>query len=298
MRIVTRGDLDGLAGSVIVALNEQIDEITLIHPQDITEGKVEITSDDILINLPYHPSCAKWFDHHLHTATYAEPPTGFDGAYGQSPSAAHLVYDYYGGADAMPRLEEMVRQTDRLDSADLRPGDVLVPRDFIKLGFTLDSRTGLGAFESYFNTLHTLLVDGADIAEVLEHPEVRRRCDLIAANDRAYREVLREHSEVDGNVVITDLRALDTPPIGNRFMIYAIFPMANVSLRLHWGPQRSFVVAALGHSIFNRTCQTDVGQLAARHGGGGHRGASSIPLEPGGADATIAGIIAELKENG
>jgi nanoRNase/pAp phosphatase (c-di-AMP/oligoRNAs hydrolase) len=53
----------------------------------------------------------------------------------------------------------------------------------------------------------------------------------------------------------------------------------------------------LGHSIFRRTCKTNVGELAARYGGGGHRGAASIPLmsEP---DQQIAMIVAELKANG
>ena len=55
MRIVTRGDMDGLAGSVIVSLHETVDEIALIHPQDITENLIETGDTDILINVPYHP---------------------------------------------------------------------------------------------------------------------------------------------------------------------------------------------------------------------------------------------------
>ena len=41
MRIVTRGDMDGLTGAVIVALNETVDGIELIHPQDITSGSAD-----------------------------------------------------------------------------------------------------------------------------------------------------------------------------------------------------------------------------------------------------------------
>ena len=69
MRLVTRGDLDGLTCAVLICLNEKIDSIMLIHPQDITEDRVEILEGDIIANLPYHPNCSKWFDHHLHTAT-------------------------------------------------------------------------------------------------------------------------------------------------------------------------------------------------------------------------------------
>lgn len=298
MRIVTRGDLDGLVGSVIVALHETIDGVKLIHPQDIVDRRVEIGPDDVLINVPHHPDCGMWFDHHQHTAAYREPPKDFKGAYGKAPSAARLVYEYYGGTKNMPEFEEMVFQTDRMDSADLRPGDVLVPRGFIKLGFTIDSRTGIGAFEEYFMLLHELLRNKTHINEVLEHPEVKQRCDTIAENDKAFRLALREHSRIQENVIITDFRSLDRPPIGNRFLIYALFPQANVSIRLHWGPERRFVVAAVAHSIFNRTCRTDVGKLAARYGGGGHRGAASIPLKPEEAENKIAEIVEELEKNG
>jgi nanoRNase/pAp phosphatase (c-di-AMP/oligoRNAs hydrolase) len=53
----------------------------------------------------------------------------------------------------------------------------------------------------------------------------------------------------------------------------------------------------LGHSIFNRTCTTNLGELAARYGGGGHRGAGSVPLmdDP---EQQIRMVLAELKAAG
>ena len=43
MRLVTRGDLDGLTSAVLISTMEEIDSIELIHPQDITDDKFEIT---------------------------------------------------------------------------------------------------------------------------------------------------------------------------------------------------------------------------------------------------------------
>lgn len=297
MRLVTRGDLDGLTCAVILTLNEPIEKIELIHPQDISDGRAEIRAGDILANLPYHPSCSMWFDHHLHTATPNVPMGGFKGAFGEAPSAARLVYEYYGGEDAMPELAELVYETDRLDSANLAPEDVLEPQGFIKLGFTIDGRTGLGTFESYFLHLVDLLKSGPPAEQVLADPSVRKRCEILDSQDESFRTELRSHSQVDGNVVLTDFRDLDYPPIGNRFLVYALYPEVNVSVRVHWGPQRSFPMLLLGHSIFNRTCKTNVGELAARYGGGGHRGAGSIPLmdEP---DQQIRMVVNELKANG
>ena len=295
MRIVTRGDMDGLTGSVIVSLHETVDDIELIHPQDVTEDRVEIREDDVLINVPYHPDCGLWFDHHAHTATYPKPPEQYNGLYRIAPSAAGLVYEYYGGAEAMPEFEELVRETDRMDSADLRPGDVISPQDYIELGFTIDGRTGIGQFRDYFLTLYELLRKAPPIAEVLAHPAVAQRCRLMSAQQKTFREALEKHSHLEENVVVTDFRPLDEPPVGNRFLVYAVFPAANVSLRLHWGPRRETVIAVIGHSIFDHSCTTDVGELAARFGGGGHRGAGSIPLEPENADVVVEALVNELR---
>jgi hypothetical protein len=306
VRLVTRGDLDGLTCAVLISFNEEVDALKLIHPQDITEGRFEVGPDDILANLPYDPRCGLWFDHHMHTATPAAPPPNFRGAFGEAPSAAHLVYEYYGGEAAMPGYAELVRETDRLDSANLTPQDVMAPQGWIKLGFTIDGRTGLGfgdgrsglgSFEGYFLQLLEMLVREATVEEVLAHPEVARRCQAMDDADAEFQETLRIFSHMEGNVVVTDFRPLERIPVGNRFLVYAMFPRANVSVRLHWGPNREHPMLVLGHSIFNRSCKTNVGELAARYGGGGHRGAGSVALmdDP---EQQIRMILAELKANG
>ncbi len=297
MRLVTRGDLDGLTCAVLITYNEQIDSILLIHPQSITDREVEIRSDDIIANLPYHPNCAMWFDHHSHTATVAAPDAEFEGSFGYAPSAAHLVYAYFGGKEAMPQFEELVHETDRLDSANLTPADVSGPQGYIKLGFTIDSRSGLGAFEGYFMTLVHLLRRDLPIEEVLKHPAVKRRCDLLQEADANFREALARYSRIDGNVIITDFRELDQVPMGNRFLVYALYPQVNVSVRIQWGPRKEFAMMTIGHSIFNRTCKSNVGELAARYGGGGHAGAGSVPLIED-AEQQIQMVLAELKANG
>ena len=297
MRIVTRGDMDGLAGSVIVSQHETVEEIALIHPQDITGNRIAIGGDDVLINVPYHPDCGVWFDHHEHTATYPKPPDDFEGRYGLVPSAARLVYDYYGGSKRMPEFEELIAETDRMDSADLRPGDVITPQGYIELGFTIDSRTGIGAFQDYFLTLLDLLRKAPPVDEVLAHPAVGLRCKQMRQQQHIFRTALEDHSRIDHNVVITDFRPLEEVPVGNRFLVYAVFPETNVSLRLHWGPQHKSVMAVIGHSIFNQSCTVDVGDLAARYGGGGHRGAGSVPLDAHKADATIDALVDELRDD-
>src|ERR1051325_5520863 len=197
MRLVTRGDLDGLTSAVIITMKEPVDDILLVHPQDITDKTVEIRSDDILANLPYHPNCGMWFDHHLRTDSNEKPPADFKGRYGLAPSAARLVYDYYRERDpddeALGTLEPLVRETDRLDAAQLTPDDVENPRDYILLGYTIDSRSGLGGFEEYFRQLVEWLKTKST-QEVLAMPEVRARVERLRRDQAEFKRLLSRNS--------------------------------------------------------------------------------------------------------
>ncbi len=298
MRLVTRGDMDGLTCAVLITSCETIGEILLVHPQDITGRRLAVTDEDILANLPYHHGCAKWFDHHLLTESNQKPPETFDGRYGLAPSAARMVYEYYLPANpGLARYERLLAETDRLDSAHLNRDDVLDPKEYILLGYTLDPRTGLGVFRDYFLRLVEDLKK-KPIGEILAQPEVQERVKRIREQDEHFREVTVARSRLDGNVVFTDFRDLSPMPVGNRFIVYTLFPQANVSLRVHWGPSREHAAAAVGHSIFNRTSRTNVGELMSRFGGGGHRGAGTCLLPPATADAQIAQMLAALKKDG
>lgn len=298
MRLVTRGDLDGLTCAVLITSCEEVEEILLVHPQDITENRLGVTDDDIIANLPYRSGCAKWFDHHILTESSEHPPEKFDGRYGLAPSAARMVYEYYLAAHPeIKKYERLLSETDRLDSAQLTIEDVLDPKDYILLGYTLDPRTGLGAFHAYFLKLVDWLKT-MPIEEVMAMSEVTERVARIRAQDARFREVTQKRSRIDGNVVFTDFREENPPPVGNRFLVYTLFPQANISLRAHWGPSREHVAAAVGHSIFNRTSKTNVGILMSRYGGGGHRGAGTCLLPAANADALLAELTAAMKKDG
>jgi nanoRNase/pAp phosphatase (c-di-AMP/oligoRNAs hydrolase) len=301
MRLVTRGDLDGLTSAVIITMKEPIDEITLVHPQDITDKRVRITKNDVLANVPYHPEAGIWFDHHLLTESNEKPPEHFTGRYAVAPSAARLVYDYYLERDPddekLKALATLIDETDRLDSAQLTPSDVEDPRGYILLGYTIDSRSGLGAFADYFKKLVEWLKT-MSIDDVLAQPEVAQRIERLRHDQEEFKQLLQRNSFTLNNVVITDLREIKQLPTGNRFLVYTLFPEQNVSLRVHWGPYHESVIAAVGHSIFNRTCNTSVGELMSRWGGGGHRGAGTCVLPLDSAAEAIDEILFELQANG
>ena len=249
-----------------------------------------------MANLPYHPRCAMWFDHHLLTDSNRKPPQAFKGRHALAPSAARVIYDYYS-SDQLKKYEFLVRETDRLDSARLSHEDVTDPKGVILLGFTIDGRTGIEQFKDYFNTLVDWL-QTMSIDEVLKRPEVAVRIRFLKDENANFLKVLKENSRLDRNVIITDFRSADKVPVGNRFLVYTLFPKANVSVRLQWGPKKTFVATTVGHSIFNRTSRANCGEICSRFGGGGHKGAGAVPLSGDDVDQKIAEIINMVKEAG
>ncbi|MHC4883773.1 MAG: exopolyphosphatase [Planctomycetota bacterium] len=295
MRILTRGDMDGLVSSVLVSLVENIREIRFAHPKDMQDGKVEATEEDIIINLPYVPGCGLWFDHHVSEDKKLEEIGEFKGLFKMAPSCASVIAEYYK-SEKYDDFREMIEACDRLDSANLTMEDVTNPTGWILLGLTIDPRSGLGPeFRKYFRWLVEYIKE-LPLEKVLQHREVKKRTDRVLNEQAEFNAILKEHARLDDNVIITDLRGKKDLPVGNRFLVYAMFPAGNVEMRIFDGFQGSVVVAA-GKSIFNRTCEVSCGELLAKYGGGGHAGAGTCQLEAETAEEKIAEILATFKAN-
>jgi oligoribonuclease NrnB/cAMP/cGMP phosphodiesterase (DHH superfamily) len=299
MRIITRGDMDGLASSVLLTTVENIREIAFVHPKDAQDGLINATKDDILVNLPYIKGCGMWFDHHIseeEKAQKARKVRDFKGLYKIAPSAARVVYDFYKSPKFAP-YKKMLEAIDRFDSGQLTLDDVNNPKDWILLAYTMDPRTGLGPeFQKYFRWM-VEYVKELPIEKVLEHSEVKKRIERVRKEQGDFKKLLEKCCSIDGNVIITDLRIFSEIPTGNRFLVYTLFPKANVEVRIFRGKGNKKIIIACGHSIFNRTCKVNLGKMLAGYGGGGHAGAGTCQISADKADSVVKEIIAKLKEN-
>ena len=63
------------------------------------------------------------------------------------------------------------------------------------------------------------------------------------------------------------------------------------------GPGKKLVALNIGHSIFDRSCSVDVGELCRNYGGGGHRGAGGCVLRPMAAGLAIKIVTEKLRKN-
>ncbi|MBI4614626.1 MAG: exopolyphosphatase [Planctomycetes bacterium] len=296
MHILTRGDMDGMTASVFLTIAEEIREIRFAHPKDVQDGLVPAAPDVIVVNLPHVKGCGMWFDHHVSEEGKLEAIGDFKGSFKVAPSVARVVYDHYKRPEFDPYLE-LLDATDRLDAAMLTKDEVANPSGWILLGLTLDPRTGLGPeFQKYFRWL-VEYVKEVPLAKILQHKEVKRRCERVLKERDEFLEVLKKHTRLDGDIIITDFRGFKVEPVGNRFLVFTLFPDAKVEARLFAG-KGGTVVVALGRSIFNRSLKTSLGDMLAAYGGGGHRGAGTAQLAPEKAEAQIAEILAKLAKDG
>jgi len=304
-RLVTRSDFDGLACAVLLREIGLVDEIVFVHPRDMQEGKVAITARDITTNLPYVPGAHLVIDHHGSEAqrNRERPPNYIIDP--DAPSAARVVYRHFGGPAAFPRItEDMMRAVDQADSAQYALHDILEPKGWTLLNFLMDSRTGLGRFRDFRISNYQLMMALIEacrahaIDEILALPDVQERVELYREHAPRAQEQLRRCARQVRNLVILDTREEATIWAVNRFMLYALFPTANISIHVLWGNRRESVSFATGKSILDRSSRTNVGSLMLAFGGGGHAAAGTCQVPPERAEQTLATLIERITADG
>lgn len=296
MRLLTRSDFDGLICAVLLKEAGVMDDWTFVHPKDVQDGKVAAGPDDVLANVPYAPGCGLWFDHHSSEADRLGV-VAFAGASKPYPSCARVIWEYYGGHKTFaPRFDTMLEFVDRCDSGRLTPEEVASPSGWILLSFLMDPRTGLGRYRDYRISNYQLMMRLVELCRhepveaILADPDVAERVRRYFAQETAFVAMLRARSRLVGKVLLLDLRAQEEIYTGNRFTAYALFPEANVSVRVIWGKARQNVVLTVGKSIFDRSNPVDIGQLLLSYGGGGHRNVGTCQVP----EAEAARVIDEV----
>jgi len=306
MRLLTRSDFDGLGCAALLREAGVIDEIKFVHPKDMQDGKIEVTPNDVLANVPYVPGCGLWFDHH----SSEEERQAYGNFFGvsdiTSPSATRVIYNHYGRLDAFPstHLQDLVCAVDKADSADLTVDEILNPSGWVLLSFIIDPRTGLGRYKDYRISNYQLMLDMIEysrtmsVREILLIPDVQQRVVRYFEQDKLFREMVAANTTVHDNVAVMDLRNAEEIYTGNRFMLYSLYPGQNISIQAMWGFQQQNIVFTCGHSIINRTSNTNVGSLMLRYGGGGHPrvGTCQVPVEV--ADTVLEELIAQMNADG
>ena len=302
-RLVTRSDFDGLACAMMLRELGEIEDIKFVHPKDVQDGKVELFPTDITTNLPYDPRVGLAFDHHESEVDRlkAQETGGKLIIDPNARSAARVVYDYYGGKAAFPRVsDELMEAVDKGDSADFTEDEILNPKGWVLLHYLMDPRTGLGRFRQFRISNYDLMMQlisfcmDHSIDEILELPDVKERVVLYFEQADMFKEQLKRIAKIHDKVVVLDLRNEEVIHAGNRFMIYALYPETQISVHVAWGFRKQNTAVMIGKSIINKGSTVDIGELCLKYGGGGHHNAGTCQLENDVVDAQLPEIIAAL----
>jgi len=303
-RLVTRSDMDGLVCGTILQYLGVIDEISFVHPKDMQDGNVEITEDDITTNLPYVKGVHLAFDHHLSETIRNEEYENHI-IIADAPSAAEVVYQYYGGDEKFPaRFKAMMNAANKADSAQFSKEDILNASGWELLSFLMDSRTGLGRFKNFSVSNYQLMMDLVEhcsllnIDEILELPDIKERVDLYFKYEKEFINQLKSCSTIHKNLIIIDYKNEEIIYPGNRFMIYAIYPEINISIHSVWGKNKQNIVYSTGKSIINKTSKTNVGELMLKYGGGGHEAAGGCQPSIEDSQRVLEELIQQINKDG
>jgi nanoRNase/pAp phosphatase (c-di-AMP/oligoRNAs hydrolase) len=299
--LITRSDFDGLVCAVILKEMDLIDDIKFVHPKDMQDGLIMVDENDISTNLPYVEGIGLAFDHHL-SETIRNQKKENHIIDPEAPSAARVVYDYYGGKERFPMIsDEMMEAVDKADAAWFTEEDILEPKGWELLSFLMDARTGLGRFRNFRISNYNLMMDLIDycrdhtIEEILKLPDVEERVELFFSYKNQFYSQIRDNAKVVGDVLVVDLKEEETIYPGNRFVKYALFPDTKISIQVIWGFKKQNTVFTVGKSIINRSSEVNIGEIMLSYGGGGHRNAGTCQVAHDDADRILGELLEKLQ---
>lgn len=300
MRLVTRSDFDGLACGTLLLEAGVIDSWKFAHPKDLQDGLIPIDENDCLANVPYVEGCGLWFDHHSSEHERQQLEGKYKGESRITPSCARIIYEYYGGSERFSHFDEMMEAVDKVDSGHLTIDEVQNPTGWILIGFLMDPRTGLGRWRNFTIPNYKLMEElmqacrTMNTEEILKLPDVQERIDVYFEQTEKFKEMVKAHTRVEKDVIISDLRGVDPIYSGNRFMIYSMYPEQNISAWIVNGKGGKGCSAAVGYSILNRTATLDVGSLMLKYGGGGHKAVGTCQFNDENMDTELPKMLDEL----
>ena len=300
-RLLTRSDLDGLVCAVLLGHLDLVEDIVLIDsPGSMSAGEVEVRPDDITANLPYVPGVHLCFDHHVSETIRNRPASGYI-IDPDAPSAARVVYEYYGGKNTFPVFfNDIMAAVDKADSGDFTIDEILHPSGWPLLNFLVDTRTRIeewGNFDIDETAFKRRLIDlmgKHPVRDIMETPDVRQRADVYFEYEKKYKEQLSAIVQIIGNIAVFDLRRIARFYPGNRFIIYALYPECNLSIQIKQEKENNITTFSVGKSIINKTATVNIGELMYAYGGGGHRAAGACHVDNDAADRVFEEIVQKL----
>ena len=297
--IIADSDLDGLCAAAVLKAANPDATVHFAHAALVRSGAIDhlVDRETAMVDLPFHPECGWYLDHHQTNRPNEDEETQFIKAGGTchweaTPSAARLAYDVLSPYIDLSHLEEIMPVVDALDSGQISREAFIADGPILQLSRSLSMRE-----PEHMQRLLDMLAQGMRLADVLADE------DILPHVARAKKERAEAQLVVDAHTTIVDRLAIcrmDEKGVrSNGYLVTAwagdgadacciVHGYADGSIDT---PERPALSASFYANSFLKNGQGrfDLSRLATALDptGGGHANACGCRVQPPGIDANL-----------
>ena len=206
-RIIADSDLDGLCAAAVLKSFNPDAEVIFSHAALVRSGKIDdlITSTTAMVDLPFHPSCGWYLDHHQTNRPTKEEEKNFLESGGicnweASPSAARVAYDLLSQIIDLSHLEEIMPIVDALDSGGISLEEFLADSPVLQLSRTLSLRE-----EEYMQQVLKLFASKKSITEILSDELVSKHINKVASERKDIESFISKNTKIIDRLAVCRL---------------------------------------------------------------------------------------------
>jgi hypothetical protein len=220
-RILADSDMDGLFGAAVLKAYRPEAEVVFTHAAALRSGMMDehVDRHTALVDLPFHPACGWYVDHHMTNRPTANEAEAFAREGGTqhweaTPSAARLAYELLVDITDMDHLKPMMPVVDALDSGGISKAMFLEDGPLLQLSRTCTSRD-----PAYMDRLVDLLTQGATFETLIDDPVVKERLKAVVVERQAALDHVEQHTTIVDRLAIC--RFDETPLRSNGYLVTA-----------------------------------------------------------------------------
>lgn len=206
-RIVADSDLDGLCAAAVLKSYNPEAEVIFSHAALVRSGKIDdlITSSTAMVDLPFHPNCGWYLDHHQTNRPTKEEEKQFLKSGGicnwqAAPSAARVAYDLLSPIIDLSHLEEIMPIVDALDSGKITLEEFIADSPVIQLSRTLSLRE-----EKYMQEVLELFAAKKSISEILSDELVSNHIARVASERKDIEDYISKNTMIIDRLAVCRL---------------------------------------------------------------------------------------------
>ncbi len=290
--IIADGDLDGLVAASILCKVWPDANVHFSHPAELRGGFLDdsINERTAICDLPFHPRCGLFIDHHQTNRPSAEEEKAVKGkgcvvVWRDAPSAARVAFDLFREQFDLSSIEPMMEMVDKLDSGGISRDEFLSNDPIVWLSRTISSKD-----QEYSKMVAEALAGGASVDDVVKRPEVVQRIDEERRSMDEVKRMLESHGEIKDRLAIVRLE--DTGYRTNGYLVTAHYGddcdaclIVHGSSHGNYGSEGSWPLSASFYTnsfLHSNGGVFDLTRMATRFDvdGGGHYNACGCRIMP------------------